>query len=183
VVARSITDPGAQAVALADVARALAKAGQHEQAGAVAIRAEAVARSITDPYWYAVALADVARALAKAGQHERGGVVAVRSEAAARSITNPYRQARALAQAVRALAGAGQYERAESVARSITDPEEQADAFAELAIRHSQIGASSFAFRIAAALCSVAEWSVAACIVLSLDQDAFTSLSRTLGLE
>ena len=154
-----------------------------ERGGVVAVRAEAAARSITNPYRQTRALAQAVRALAETGQHEQAGVVAVRAEAVARSITDPEEQARALAQAVRALAGAGQYERAEAVARSITDLEEQADAFAELAIRHSQIGGSSFALRIAAALCSVAEWSVAACIVLSLDQDAFTSLSRTLGLE
>ena len=41
-VARSITDPDSQAQALAQVAGALAGAGQHQQA-------EAVARSITDP--------------------------------------------------------------------------------------------------------------------------------------
>ena len=41
--ARSITSPAEQAQTLADVAQALAQAGDQEQA-------EAIARSITDPY-------------------------------------------------------------------------------------------------------------------------------------
>ena len=48
-VARSITDPDRQAQALAAVAGALAEAGQHEQAAAMASQAATVARSITDP--------------------------------------------------------------------------------------------------------------------------------------
>ncbi len=97
---RSITGPDRQAGALAQVARALAGAGQHEQAARVARQAEAVARSITDPDPHAGALAQVAGALAGAGQHEQ-------AEAVARSITSPDRQAGALARVARALAGAG----------------------------------------------------------------------------
>ena len=47
--AGSITDPYEQAQALAAVARALAEAGQHEQAAAMASQAATAARSITDP--------------------------------------------------------------------------------------------------------------------------------------
>ena len=69
--ARSITDPDRQASALTAVARALAQAGQHEQAAVVAAQAESVARSITDPDRQASALTAVAQALAQAGQHEQ----------------------------------------------------------------------------------------------------------------
>ena len=80
--AASITDPDRQAQALAAVAGALAEAGQHEQAAAMASQAETVARSITDPDEQAQALAAVAGALAEAGQHEQAATVA-------RSITDP----------------------------------------------------------------------------------------------
>jgi hypothetical protein len=57
--ARSITSPDHRAQALAQVAAALAGAGQHQ-------RAEAIARSITSSDHQAQALAQVAAALAKA---------------------------------------------------------------------------------------------------------------------
>jgi hypothetical protein len=91
--ARSITDPYWQAQALAEVAGALAQAGQHD-------RAEQTARSITDPDQQAQTLAKVAGALAEAGQHDR-------AEQTARSITDPDRQAQALADVARTLAQAG----------------------------------------------------------------------------
>ena len=59
-VIRSITDPDRQAQALAAVAEALARGGQHEQAASMA-------RSITDPDWQARALVQVAEALAARG--------------------------------------------------------------------------------------------------------------------
>ena len=62
---------------LAAVAGALAQAGHHEQA-------EAVARSITDPDQQAEALAAVAEALARAGRHRRAAAVAGRAQTAAR---------------------------------------------------------------------------------------------------
>ena len=124
--ARSITDPHRQAQALAQVAEALAGAGQHQQA-------EAVARSITDPVWQAQALAQVAEALAGAGQHEqaarsrgwlRGGPLHHRPGLAG---VGPERRVAG------ALAGAGQHQQAETVARSITDPDSQAQALARVA--------------------------------------------------
>ncbi len=124
--AASITDPDRQAQALAEVARTLAEAGQHEQAAAMASQAETVARSITDPDRQARALTEVAGALAEAGQHEQ-------AETVARSITDPGWQARALAAVAGALAGAGQHEQAGTVARSITDPGWQARALAAVA--------------------------------------------------
>ena len=69
--ARSITDPDLQAEALAQVAGALAEAGQYQQA-------EAVARSITDPGRQAQALAQVAGALAGPGSMSRRAVPAGR---------------------------------------------------------------------------------------------------------
>ena len=130
--AASITHPSEQAEALAAVAEALAGAGQHEQADAIATQAETVARSITYPYWQAQALAAVAGALARAGQHEQ-------AETMARSITEPDERARALAAVAGALATAGQHEQAaaiasqaETAARSITYPD-QAYALAAVA--------------------------------------------------
>jgi hypothetical protein len=115
-VARSITDPDEQAQALAAVAGALARTGQHEQAATMA-------RSITDPYWRARALAAVAGSLAMTGQHQQAVTVA-------HSITSPDQQAQALAAIAGALARAGQHEQATTTARSITDPERQAQALA-----------------------------------------------------
>jgi len=91
--ARAITDPSAQARALAAVAGVLAEAGEHA-------RAEQVARTITDPYTQAQALTAVAGALAEAGEHAR-------AEQVARTITSPSAQARALAAVAAALAQAG----------------------------------------------------------------------------
>ena len=87
-VARSITNPGRRAEALARVAGALAGAGQHQQA-----EADALAR--------------VAGALAGAGQHQQAARVAGQAEAIARSITDPGRRADALARVADALAGSG----------------------------------------------------------------------------
>ena len=84
------------------MAGALAQAGQHEQA-------EAVARSITDPDEQAQALAAVAGALAKAGQHEQ-------AETVARSITGPEEQVQALAAVARALVARGDTRQARHVA-------------------------------------------------------------------
>ncbi len=103
--AASITERYLQAAAMAQVAEALAGAGQHEQAVRVAGQAEAVARSVTDLYQQANALAQVARALAGAGRYQD-------AEAIAQSITRPGLKASALAQ-VAALAGAGQHQHAD----------------------------------------------------------------------
>ena len=67
--ARSITDTNGRAQALTAVARALAEAGQHEQA-------ETVARSITDPDKQADALAAVGRALVARGDTRQARHVA-----------------------------------------------------------------------------------------------------------
>ena len=67
--ARSITNPYAQAEALAAVAGALAEAGQHEQA-------VTIARSITDPHRQPRALAAVAKALMAWGDRRQARLVA-----------------------------------------------------------------------------------------------------------
>lgn len=63
-VARSITDLQPRARDLAEVAGALVRAGQDQQA-------EAVTRLITNPYSQALALAEVAEALARSGHYQR----------------------------------------------------------------------------------------------------------------
>ena len=85
--ARSITDLSGQAQALADVAGALAEAGDLDRARQVVQQAEAIARSVTSRSEQAQALAVVARALARAGDLDE-------AEAIARSITDPSEQAR-----------------------------------------------------------------------------------------
>jgi hypothetical protein len=84
------------------MARALATAGQHEQA-------KTMARSITDLYGLELALAEVAGVLARAGQHEQ-------AETVAGSITDPGWQVDALAEVGRVLVGRGDTRRAQHVA-------------------------------------------------------------------
>ena len=103
--ARSITDPCAQAQALTQIAGTLASAGQHEQALAAARQALAAAASITRPDAQTQALTQIAGTLASAGHHEQ-------ALAAASSITDPHDQAQALTQIAGTLASAGQHEQA-----------------------------------------------------------------------
>ena len=100
--ARSITDPDAQTRALAEVARALAEAGLHDQAQQVASQAEVTAHSISSPYMQAQALAAVARAMAEAGLHDQAQEITSQAEAAARFNTDPDARAWALAEAAQA---------------------------------------------------------------------------------
>jgi tetratricopeptide (TPR) repeat protein len=65
--ARAISDPHGQALTLAALAEALANAGEHQRAMALAAKAEEVARAITDSVRQGQALAAVAAALADAG--------------------------------------------------------------------------------------------------------------------
>jgi hypothetical protein len=160
--ARPVTDPTPQASALdwprrhrqaealAQVAGALAQAGQHQQA-------EALARPITEPVYRAGALAQVAGALAQAGQHEQAIAIAAQAEAAARSITDPAPQANALARVAGALAQAGWHEQpiaiaaqAEAAARSVTEPTPQASALAHVAGTLARSGWHEQAIAIAA---------------------------------
>jgi ATP/maltotriose-dependent transcriptional regulator MalT len=95
-IARSITVPSWRPRAMADVARALARAGDVD-------RAEAIAYSITSsssihgPFERARALAGVAEALAETGDLDRARQVVQQVEAIASSLENPVTQAEALA--------------------------------------------------------------------------------------
>jgi hypothetical protein len=100
-IARSITDGRPRALALAEVAAALARVQLYQ-------KAETASRSITDPDVQVLALAAVAKVLAGAGLLKRAGMVALRAEAVARSITDPELQARTLAMASQALTLAGE---------------------------------------------------------------------------
>ena len=123
-VARSITDPYLQADALVQVARALASAGQQQQAE------EWPARSPTlgcrPALW---------RSRRGAGQ----GRAAAAGRDVARAITDPGRQTGAGGGRGRP-GRAGQYQQAETVARSITDPGLQAGALAQVADALAQAG-------------------------------------------
>ncbi|MEV0926528.1 hypothetical protein AB0I99_15645, partial [Streptomyces spongiicola] len=113
--ARTLTEPGRQAEALAVVAGAAAEAGDHTRARELATEAERIARTITNPGRQAEALAVVAGAVAEAGDHTR-------AERIARTVTEPYRQAEALAVVAGAVAEAGDHTRAERIARTVTEP-------------------------------------------------------------
>jgi tetratricopeptide (TPR) repeat protein len=131
--ARSITDPDRQAQALAAVAEALAEAGQHEQAAAMASGAETVARSVTHPGRRAQALMAVARTLAEAGRPEQAVTLA-------QSIPDLGRQAQALTAVAEALAEAGRPEQAVTLAQSIPDPGRQAQALTAVAEALGRVG-------------------------------------------
>ncbi|MEU4088749.1 hypothetical protein [Streptomyces aureus] len=189
VIARAIADLGKQAEALAGVAVAVARAGDHERARMLVTDAEQTARTITDSHWQAMALADVAVVVARAGDHERakkiartlinshwqaevlaGAAVAVamagdheRAEALARTITDPHQQAKVLAGAAIGVAMAGDHERAEALARTITDPHQQAKALAVVAEAAAVAGhyqqAAIYGEQVADLLAGLRRWS------------------------
>jgi hypothetical protein len=128
--ARSKTYPESQVMALAGVAGAVAAAGDHDHARALAAGAEQVARSITDPGGQAEALAGVAGAVAAAGDHDRARALAASAEQVARSITDPNWETGILAEG---LAAAGEQESAEEFADSIEYVDEQARTLVSLA--------------------------------------------------
>ena len=90
-----------QVGALTQIAGALARALEHQQAIVIAAQVQAVARSITNPGSRAGALPQVTEALAWAGQYQQ-------AETVARLITNPRTQAIALAQVADGLALSGE---------------------------------------------------------------------------
>jgi hypothetical protein len=103
--ARTITDPVGQALALAGLASTAAQADDPDRASRLATDAEALARTITRPYLQARALTEVASTAAQAGDPDR-------AEALARTITDPGAQAQALAGLASAAAQAGEPDRA-----------------------------------------------------------------------
>ncbi|HSV65024.1 MAG TPA: hypothetical protein VLJ59_03825, partial [Mycobacteriales bacterium] len=109
--ARSITDPGRQAWALAGLAQATAATGDLD-------RAETTAHAITHPYQQARALADLAQATAATGDLGRARRLTTAAETTAHAITHPYQQAQALAGLAQATAATGDLDRAETTAHA-----------------------------------------------------------------
>jgi hypothetical protein len=94
----------------------LARAGQGEQAEAIAAQAESAARSTADPISQSRALAQVAKSLASGGQYGQAEAIAGQAESVARSISDPVWQAQALAQVAGALTRAGEARPASRIA-------------------------------------------------------------------
>ncbi len=132
--ARSITNPAGRARALAEVAGALAAAGQAERALEIAGRAQVAARAVTDPALRARALTGVAAALAAAGQPQQASEMISEATVAARSAVDPSWQAWALSEVARTLAARHprQAEKmineAVAAARSVSDPDRRTQA-------------------------------------------------------
>jgi hypothetical protein len=200
--AGTITDPNVQAATLADVAKALAAAGQGERAlrlvstipdkqwqeealASVAValvaagqgqRAERLARTITDnQFLLAPALGSVAAALARAGQGQR-------AEHLARTITEPGRD-EAQASVVLALAGAGEGYRAGRLARTITNPDTQARTLADVAATLPSLDSDpehGRSRRILAELLASSSWHYALPVLASLDPAAASRTGTAL---
>jgi tetratricopeptide (TPR) repeat protein len=136
--ARSIPSDHHQALALAGVAMAAARAGDRDRARELADRAEQIARSFTDPGWRARVLAAAA---AGASDYDRAEQIA-RSAA-----ISMYDKPEILATVATAAAGAGDYDRAreladraERAARSITPLALQVLPLAEAAMAAARAG-------------------------------------------
>ena len=172
---------------LTRIARALARAGQYQQAeeiarsivhrrhqadvltevaGALARagqhqRAEEVARSISEPEGKADALTRVARALGRAGKQEPAEVIAGQAQALARSTALTHWRDQDLATIAAALTAAARHRDAEAVAGSITEPQERAEALAltagAYARAHHRRRASAAARQALETACSVAD--------------------------
>ncbi|CUU54984.1 Uncharacterized conserved protein HemY, contains two TPR repeats [Parafrankia irregularis] len=122
-IVRSITFPLVASRMLAKLAGALARAGEHKRAAALADEAEEHARSIPNRTLRMEALAEMAETLAQSGEYERAASLAGQAAITARSITHSGRP-ESLAQiaAAKALARTGGYSQAEAIARSIIEP-------------------------------------------------------------
>jgi hypothetical protein len=92
-----ITNQLQPAHTFASLSRAVAAAGDLNQARRLAANAETTARAQTEPHWRALALAEVAHARAAAGDLKQ-------AEALARAITDPFPQALALAAVAQVIA-------------------------------------------------------------------------------
>ena len=154
------------------MAGALAEAGQHEQAAAMAAQAEATARSITDPYGQPRTLA----AVAEAGQHEQAAAWRPRPRRGPLH-HRPVRAGAGAGGGGRALAEAGQHEQAAAVARSITNPDAQAQALAAVAKALAARGDTRQARHVASAACAVGRWTTVLGLVLSLEPSALRVLT------
>jgi hypothetical protein len=120
-----IKSPGSMAVALGEVAGAVASADPG-RARRLAGQAEKIAGSVTDPREQAWALQGAAVAIARTGETDR-------AQQLARDITPEWSQGTALRAVAGALAGSGQHAEAGQLADSITDIRSRVGALADLA--------------------------------------------------
>ncbi|MFJ9820752.1 hypothetical protein ACIRU3_36895 [Streptomyces sp. NPDC101151] len=130
-VARTVIGVHAQSEAWADVAEAMARAGEADRFQSLAGDAEATALAIPEPNLRVPALASLGAAMARAGEPARAEDLIRDAEAVARTITDPQVQRSAsvkvvLAKAVTRAGNAGHVDGlardAEAVARTITSP-------------------------------------------------------------
>lgn len=112
--AEPIRDLSLRANALGGVAAALFKAGQQEEATAVATQAKNAFRSITSQFHRGLAVEHIVEALVTMGQYEE-------AESLARSVASPELQIPALDRVAEALAEAERYDEASEVALSLPD--------------------------------------------------------------
>ena len=136
--ARTMTDPGNRAKALAGIAQAVAGAGDIERAKTLDGQAEAVVQAITNDGDQVEVLAGFAQRAADAGDVERARTMARLAESMAHAIDHPATQAKALAQVAQAAGGVGDLDwvrtlagQAETAAQGVTDSGNQASALAE----------------------------------------------------
>ena len=144
----------ARAQALAELAGALARAGETGRARRVAEEAVSVAERIESPWGRAQALAEVVGALARAGETGRARRIAENAVNVAERIESPWDRAQALAGA---LARVGRIDEALNVAERIKDPWGRAQALAEVVGALARAGETGRARRIAENAVSVAE--------------------------
>jgi len=129
--AASITNPQQQAEALIQLAEALTKMGQLQQAAVIASQAEIAAHAIPDQEMQERALTAVAETLIEMGQYQQ-------AETAAHAITDLDQRAYALAAVARALAETGQHQLA---AAAVTQAEAAAHAITGLFERERALAA------------------------------------------
>jgi hypothetical protein len=140
--ARVITDPRAQAQALAELVTIHAQAGNLD-------RAEAVARIITNPDVQVRALSQVAAA-AQSTDLDRATRLASDAEALAVTLSSSAAMARTVAAGAVAAARSGDLDRAEALTRAITNPEENTEALTALVTDTAERGDLDRANRLSA---------------------------------
>jgi tetratricopeptide (TPR) repeat protein len=154
-IAQSITRGECQAKAWGRIAKALAVAGQPDQAAIAAGQAEAAARSITSTEDTALddkemdLLIDAARALVAAGLPDHAAAIAGHAEALAGSIGISTWRATSLTSVAIVLATAGRLEHATRVARSIADPDRQVQALVDIVEVLAEAGQREHAIAVA----------------------------------
>ena len=122
--ARAITSPSRQVLALSEVARRMTASDRHKQAREVAFLAEQSAQSISDRKDRP--LSEVAITMAIVGEYGR-------AEQIAQKIADTTLRARTLARMTQTAAATGQFEWAEHTARAIANPHQREQALASLA--------------------------------------------------